>query len=47
MLPPGALYRCILEASQISVEISPQHPVVGNNCYSGTQHLWQLTTQGY
>jgi hypothetical protein len=47
MLPPGALYRRILEASQISVGISPRHPAAGNNCYLGTQHLWQLTTQGY
>jgi hypothetical protein len=42
MLPPGALYRRSLGSSQISVGISPRHPAADNNCYSGTQHLWQM-----
>jgi hypothetical protein len=42
MLPPGALYRRIPGAYQISVGISPRHPAVDNSCYLGTQHLWQI-----
>jgi hypothetical protein len=42
MLSPGARYRHIPGACQISVGISPRHPVADNSYYLSTQHLWKI-----